>query len=550
MTKIGRNELCPCGKLKSNGTRLKYKHCCGGINSPSQSPLRTSIAEVADRHLQRHKASELVRTQQQGLGKPIIGVESNGYQLIAVKNKLHWGKWKTFPDFLQNYIKDLLGPEWGNAELSKPLKERHPIIQWYNAYCAHQKIYMNEEKEVNSSPITGVVACYLMLAYNLYLISHNVELERRLVARLKNVQNFQGAYYELMVASVLIRAGFELQLIDESNRDSKNCEFTALSKSTGKTYWIEAKMKAVSGLLGKTEISGSNDNNPLSKLINHLSDAIAKPAIGERMVFIDLNAQIPNNFSEKIPPSFMTSAIGKMKRYSETNMPPGEKAYVFLTSTSFHRELHKTAKLIAMPYGLAIPDFNTNQPMLVTERYRQDKRHIDAISVLTSLNNYLDVPATFDGSMSSEKFGSEERIQIGSTYAFERPEGQIIGTITSAHVVEEEKKTIIGMTTPEGKKLIGEIGMTEEQLADYRNHKDTYFGLVRRAPRELSSPMELFEFLMDGCKKASRQQMLDWFGPHRDKKLLDGMSDEDLLIEYCGAMVNSVMARKQKSSDI
>ena len=26
--KIGRNELCPCGKIDVNGKRLKYKNCC------------------------------------------------------------------------------------------------------------------------------------------------------------------------------------------------------------------------------------------------------------------------------------------------------------------------------------------------------------------------------------------------------------------------------------------------------------------------------------------------------------------------------------------
>ncbi len=30
--KIGRNDLCPCGKLNSEGRRLKYKRCCGKTN--------------------------------------------------------------------------------------------------------------------------------------------------------------------------------------------------------------------------------------------------------------------------------------------------------------------------------------------------------------------------------------------------------------------------------------------------------------------------------------------------------------------------------------
>ena len=27
--KVGRNDSCPCGKLKSDGQPIKYKKCCG-----------------------------------------------------------------------------------------------------------------------------------------------------------------------------------------------------------------------------------------------------------------------------------------------------------------------------------------------------------------------------------------------------------------------------------------------------------------------------------------------------------------------------------------
>jgi hypothetical protein len=48
--------------------------------------------------------------------------------------------------------------------------------------------------------------------------------------RLKDRANFQGAYYELMVASILIPEGFTLTLEDETEEASKHCEFAAVSK--------------------------------------------------------------------------------------------------------------------------------------------------------------------------------------------------------------------------------------------------------------------------------------------------------------------------------
>jgi len=34
-------------------------------------------------------------------------------------------------DFLSDYVKQTLGGDWGNAEIAKPLSERHPVMQWY-----------------------------------------------------------------------------------------------------------------------------------------------------------------------------------------------------------------------------------------------------------------------------------------------------------------------------------------------------------------------------------------------------------------------------------
>ena len=146
--------------------------------------------------------------------------------MVAVANNMFWSKdWKTFPDFLNTYIKKALGSEWGNEEIKKPLAERHTILQWYDAYTRYQQQVIKEKEQITSSPITGIVACYLGLAYSLYLIAHNVELQARLVRRLIDPAQFQGAYYELIVANTLIRAGFNLELEDEADGKSKHCEF-------------------------------------------------------------------------------------------------------------------------------------------------------------------------------------------------------------------------------------------------------------------------------------------------------------------------------------
>jgi len=85
--------------------------------------------------LRRHEVREAVRQSQEGQGKPIISAEFQGQRIVAAGSTLYWSPTETtqtFGDFLNNYIKQLISPEWGNTELKKPLEERHPILKWYH----------------------------------------------------------------------------------------------------------------------------------------------------------------------------------------------------------------------------------------------------------------------------------------------------------------------------------------------------------------------------------------------------------------------------------
>lgn len=129
MKKIGRNQLCPCRSGR------KYKHCCGTvIDTPRRQPASLEIIGAREAYY----AKERIRQEQQGLGRPIIASRLNDHQIVAVGNTVHWSsRAKTFPDFLSEYIKRVFGADWGNAELAKPLDQRHTLLQWYDALCRY-----------------------------------------------------------------------------------------------------------------------------------------------------------------------------------------------------------------------------------------------------------------------------------------------------------------------------------------------------------------------------------------------------------------------------
>jgi SEC-C motif len=534
MAKIGRNQLCPCTSGR------KYKLCCGSANN---TPKRLPASLEITRALEAHYAKERIRQEQQGLGRPIIAGRLNDHQIVAVGNTVHWSaKAKTFPDFLGEYIKRVLGSDWGNAELAKPFDQRHTLLQWYDAYCRYQAATIKTPGEMSTAEVTGVVACYLGTAYSLYVLDHNVELQTRLVRRLKNPRDFQGAYYELIVANALIRAGFKLTLEDETDRSAKHCEFAAVSQRTGKKYWVEAKMRAVVGLLGKDDNDGTRNPNPISQMIPHLNGALAKPAADDRLIFIDPNTDAALGADGK--PTWTQSSFARLQQFERRELVAGVAAYVFISNVPFHRMLSDRLHTALAAFGLGMPDFNRPGSYRLSERYRQERTHSDAFHIAEAFAKYPQLPTTFDDSLPSDNLEGKLRVVIGETYLFEDVAnlpgslgGNLVATVTTASVLEPEKTAYICVTDQNGHSHILTEPMTDQQLADYKAHPEAYFGKIQHVGKKINSKYELFEFFMESYESIDRATLLERLTTHPNTASFAGMSDDDILAEYCEGMV-------------
>ncbi len=383
----------------------------------------------------------------------------------------------------------------------------------------------------------GAAQCYLGLAYGLYLLRHNVELQNRFVARLKNLGNFQGAYYELIIASSLIRTGFELALEDETDTTQKHCEFAAISRKTGKKYAVEAKMKSVAGILGKTRVDGAPPNSrPDSRVTDHLRQALRKPADGERLVFIDVNAPAPrdgDSFTRE-PPSWINSAASRLQR-KERDLRPDERAYVFITSIPFHWHLEdEVPPVMVLAYGLGIPDFGKQGYFRLSEIWRSKQRHVDGHRIMETLGRYPHVPSTFDGSLPLTQEENQKRIVIGETYLFEDlGEGGVVAEVTSVSVSEPDKQMYVAIYTVDGDAHIVTRSMSDSELEQYRLHGQAFFGVPERCPRNIEEPYELFEFFMDAYKDTPRNTLLQMLKDRTDYARFETLEDTELRLALC-----------------
>jgi hypothetical protein len=239
--KTGKNEPCPCGSGK------KFKKCClraaeSGLRRGPMPERDPAFLAQAQAMLRQHQAAESVRQQQQGHGNPIVSWmdEANGFRFVAVKMTVHWGKnWVIFPNFLDYFMKKTLGHEWGERERSKG---QHPLFRWLQktqAYSSHKP----GEPKVKTIVMMGFIACWLHLAYALYLIAHHDEIPKPLLKRLRDPVSFMPAYHEAIVGAALAVAGMEIACAETKSGSTPTPEFRAKSKASGKTYELEAKRK-------------------------------------------------------------------------------------------------------------------------------------------------------------------------------------------------------------------------------------------------------------------------------------------------------------------
>lgn len=294
--KVARNSLCPCGSMK------KFKHCHGSLSEEVKEPASATASKFS--HLiarEIRKVEETSNSHRSTYGdvKEIITAEFKGFRFVASGKKLVFSKtWKVFPDFLNQHLHSLLGKAWGERQVQLRYEKQHPIIQWRTINTLATRQTSPDEKGLYGAE-TGAVNAWFRLAYDLYLVEHNAELQKKLLKRLRDENSFQGARFEAAVAALMLASGYELEYCDERG-PGKHPEFIATPKQGGPKLAIEAKSRHRPGILGfrRTEKPCS----PLTIDIDGLlRDALNKDPQQPLLVFIELNLPVavaPDSYKE------------------------------------------------------------------------------------------------------------------------------------------------------------------------------------------------------------------------------------------------------------
>lgn len=542
MSKIGRNAPCPCGSGK------KYKRCCGVIGSATllpQSQATSQIPQNALLEFRRQEAREHQRRLMQGLGRPIISFESNGYRMVAVGKEIRWSnRWKTFHDFLIDYIKYLLTPEWGAAELAKPEAQRHPLFRWFSKAGEYQRSIAAAAKpdEILSAAMTGAIKAFLGLAYDLYLCAHNAELPPLLLKRLRNPATFEGAVYEAYVIGLFARAGFSIKMEDEEDPTKMHCEFVATHKETGRKFSVEAK-----AVTSTSRRAGPMAGPP--KIRGKLHDALSKDVEHPRIVFIELGRS--HKLNEKGEPDWFSDIdreIEAAERELTVGGQPASPAYVFVTNRAFLLDLDGTeCSEVIMACGFKVDDFVPRRGFpSILEAARARDRHPEMHWLIkASLAHSGYIPSSFDDRLPEEAFTppGNARLRIGDIHLVPDEAGrEVLGVLNEAIVAPNEKRVYGTYQLFDGRSIICTVPITDDELALYKRSPDTFFGIVRPVSKGIKTPLDAYDFAFESYSKSPREKLLEFMAEWPDIERLRTLSQRELAQEYAAGIATAMWA--------
>jgi hypothetical protein len=280
--KIGRNDPCPCGSGK------KFKKCC----------LDRQLSPEALQEIERqYRADEALRQKHQqthGLARVPVWTNWRGRKVVAVGSQIVFQPaarpWRTFHEFLIDEARGLFGPVWATAEKAKPIEAQHPVYRMSAGTENHMRKAgkQSDVAGLMTADWNGDAAAFLTLAYDLFTVKDNAELQNRLLRRLRIADQYQGARYELFVIASCVRAGLSIEYADEKDGSRKHPEFIGTHRMTGRKVAVEAKSRHRHGVLGfASKESGTDEHRAGIRRL--LMKALEKEPGLPLVVFIDVN---------------------------------------------------------------------------------------------------------------------------------------------------------------------------------------------------------------------------------------------------------------------
>jgi hypothetical protein len=161
------------------------------------------------------------------------------------------------------------------------------------------------------------------------------------------------------------------------------------------------------------------------------------------------------------------------------------------------------------------------------------------------------IPSTFDGDNPDLVFGGVTgRLRVGQRYALpDGKGGEVVGELLHGCVMESRKTAYCVYKLADGQNIIGEDPMSEAEMAAYRRHPDTFFGVVKQCARGgINDPLEFYDYCLEIYKNTPKERLLEFLGA-RGLEQFEKLSQLELAERYCEGLAVRVFAMAGKKRE-
>ncbi|MBL8911435.1 MAG: SEC-C domain-containing protein [Archangium sp.] len=171
----GKNDPCNCDSGK------KYRKCCG---TPAKLAALREAIRKAEQQIKVGQVARARHEAQFGKVKEVVHADFKGSKFVAVGNHFSISHperpWRTFPDFLDAFLKNTMSRDWWLAEVAKASSDQHPLVrlgEW------NRELVQRRPADADGIVVMGDDGAsleYVLVAYDLYVTRHHMHFNRRI----------------------------------------------------------------------------------------------------------------------------------------------------------------------------------------------------------------------------------------------------------------------------------------------------------------------------------------------------------------------------------
>jgi len=185
---------------------------------------------------------------------------------------------------------------------------------------------------------------------------------------------------------------------------------------------------------------------------------------------------------------------------------------VFVTNAPWDLCLDAPApRCTALAEGFQIPDFKSGVRADLRRVIDARESHIEMHELMKSFKDHADIPTTFDGEIPEYAFGADaHRVLIRRALhgAGPRRRGSARpGDCRNSY--GSGARRLLCVTFDDGRSAICTMPLSTEELAAWKRHPDTFFGIVGQRSTHANSALEFYDFFHESFRRESKERLLE-----------------------------------------